>query len=113
MEARNSLNQTPLHEATAEGHAHCVAALLALGAAREALDQARPLCSGPAGSHSIDRLLLRANAQPHPAVLSQRKRTPLHFAALYGKEECMTLLVGAGAVIDAQDEVRFLPLLLF
>jgi len=91
---------TALHLACFFGHAASVRALLASGAAAEAISRnammVRPIHSA-ASSDSIDIVAHLLQSGADPDARQAMGFTPLHAAALHGNVALVRLLVGAGA----------------
>jgi ankyrin repeat protein len=86
-------DQTPLHKSARNGHADLCQMLVLAGCnvnAKSALNM-----------YSSVRSCLMLRASPFRFLVSDR--TPLHDAALKGCVNVCTLLVNAGAVVDAKD----------
>ncbi len=80
----------------------CIQLLLDAGAAVNAVNEARLLCT------CIDVCL----ALPCVPTVAQDGETPLHWAAWLGQREMVQLLLDRGAV-DAEDDVRAFCLMFF
>ncbi|GAB1609112.1 ankyrin repeat and SOCS box protein 13-like, partial [Argonauta hians] len=94
---------TPLHEASASGHAECVTQLIKLEALVNArnIDGSTPLCEACShGRTECVRILLASGAFVNPPLLLT---TPLHEAVFNDNWECVEILTEAGANLEASD----------
>ena len=109
--ASHQAGWTPLHRAAQSGKKECVRLLLESHANMEAENDVRPLPPpprpSPPRSYWVERDVYAC------AASHQIGGTPLHVAAEHGKEECVALLLEAGANKEATNRVRPpIPLLL-
>eukprot|EP01119_Soliformovum_irregulare_P007099 TRINITY_DN19500_c0_g1_i1.p1 TRINITY_DN19500_c0_g1~~TRINITY_DN19500_c0_g1_i1.p1 ORF type:complete len:127 (+),score=40.14 TRINITY_DN19500_c0_g1_i1:66-446(+) len=60
---------------------------------------------------SVKRMIEKEKMDPNFVETGVQKRTPLHWAADFGKEEVITYLVSKGAKVNAKDAYGITPLL--
>ena len=104
VNATDDFEPTPMHIAACQGHRDVAELLLAHGATVDIYDAAK-VCK----AKEVDALL-KAN----PGLVSSKDykygRTPLHWAALYGNNGVVKLLLTKGANVNATDNDRMTPL---
>lgn len=105
INAKNSDGFTPLHRASAYGHAHIVELLLKFGADKEAransvgaYEQTPLYLAATNNQVSAAEVLLLAGADPNTRV--KGGQTALHGAAIHNHPAMIALLIIHGAVID-------------
>ena len=99
---------TPLHVAVREGRLEVARFLLLRRAKKDAQDEVRARCS--AYRCNVPRvkqgmLVLRCD-KCYACWRAQNGLTPLYGAAMNGQLECVRLLLGRGADVNAKDRVR-------
>ncbi|CAK4086099.1 unnamed protein product [Aphanomyces euteiches] len=99
------LARHPFHYAAVEGHAEFCAALLdakMVDVNLQDIDGCTAVYYAAANGHvEVLRVLLEAGADPN--IMSIR-RSPLHCAVMWKREECVRMLIAHGALVDAKDK---------
>ena len=97
---------TPLHTAAAENNGTQIAALVADGAAVDAIDDSllAPLHVAAYLGHDEAAAALLAAGADASLVCNRGRMQPLHWAAAHGHADVVKLLVGAGANLEATEE---------
>jgi ankyrin repeat protein len=103
------MGETPLHSAASGGRAEIARLLIARGAAVNARRPERddtPLHF--AANEAVANLLIENGAEVDARDIY--KRTPLHWAAQFGREGVAACLIRAGADVDARGSTKDTPL---
>ena len=112
VNARNSLQATPLHAASRSGQLEVVRVLLARNAdvnAKDRVFKGTPLHdASDRGYSEVVKELLAKNADVN--ARDKRQFTPLHLASWSGRLDIVRLLIDSGADVNAFDENHFTPL---
>jgi ankyrin repeat protein len=115
VDSRNNVGLTPLHYACRDGHASVAELLLEHGAEPTSVDMHgwQPLhLACEHGGHNTVSLLLALSSSPaspedspavDPNVCGEFGKTPLHVAAKAGHTGACSLLLGAGADVEAKN----------
>jgi ankyrin repeat protein len=112
VDSRNNVGLTPLHYACRDGHASVAELLLEHGAQPTAVDmhgwQPLHLACEHGGHNTMSLLLALSSSSPDQGLIDlnvcgEFGKTPLHVAAKAGHTGACSLLLGAGADVEAKN----------